>query len=147
MKSYIYSLNEIPNIVEQLKEGINEKGCNILALRGPLGAGKTTLIRELVSSMGVPEEEIISPTFNYVNIYRVNRTDDSDESIYHFDLYRVSSEDEFLQAGFDEYLNSGELVLIEWPEVIESLLKDKKVCWVDIDYEGVDKRKLTFWSL
>ena len=136
MKKYTYSLDRISEIAKKLKE--DSKDCKILAFSGPLGAGKTTLIRELLSSMGVPVQEIISPTFNYVNIYK----DNFGRRIYHFDLYRINSINEFLQAGFDEYLNSGDLVLIEWPEVIKPLLKNK-TCWISIDYEGQDKREIS----
>ncbi|OGB83529.1 tRNA (adenosine(37)-N6)-threonylcarbamoyltransferase complex ATPase subunit type 1 TsaE [candidate division TM6 bacterium RIFCSPHIGHO2_12_FULL_32_22] len=135
MKEYIYNLEEIPALINKLKNDI--KDCKILALTGPLGAGKTTLIRELLFSMGVEKSEIISPTFNYVNLYRVNG-----DIIYHFDLYRINSLNEFLEAGFDEYLNSGSLVLIEWPEVIAPLLQNR-ACFLNIDYEGTNKRKLS----
>ena len=135
MKEYIYSLEEISALIKKLKTDIQD--CKILALSGPLGAGKTTLIRELLSSMGVKKSEIISPTFNYVNLYRVDG-----DIIYHFDLYRVDSLDEFLKAGFDEYLDSGSLVLIEWPEVIAPLLQNR-ACFLNIDYEGPNKRKLS----
>lgn len=138
MKNYIYSLNEIPELVNSLKQDI--QGCNILAFTGELGAGKTTLIRNILTGLGVNEEEVMSPTFNYVNIYKPKI--DQFKRIYHFDLYRINSVDEFLQAGFDEYLNDSEaLVLIEWPEVIKSLLQ-KGVCWLNIDYEGSNKRKI-----
>lgn len=138
MKNYIYSLEEIPKLVESLKKDI--QGCNILAFTGELGAGKTTLIRNLLSSLGVDEEEVISPTFNYVNIYKPKLS--QFKRIYHFDLYRINSVEEFLEAGFDEYLDDPDaLVLIEWPQVIKSLLQ-KGVCWLNIDYEGSDKRKI-----
>ena len=86
----------------------------VVALYGGLGAGKTTLIKGVVSKMaGVPPNEITSPTFTYLNIY---------ESIYHFDLYRLRDEGEFRALGFEEYLEAGGVCLIEWPERITSLL-------------------------
>ena len=135
MKEYVYSLENIPDLIKNLK--IDIKDSKILALTGQLGAGKTTLIRELLFSMGVKKSEVISPTFNYVNLYRVNG-----DIIYHFDLYRIDSLNEFLEAGFDEYLNSGSLVLIEWPEIILPLIQNR-ACFLNIDYEGHNKRKLS----
>ena len=93
---------------------------NILTFQGPLGAGKTTLIQAVLQQAGV-YEVTPSPTFSYVNTY----TNSRGETFYHFDLYRLNSLDEFLDAGFDEYLHTPRSwVLIEWPEVIMDILKD-----------------------
>lgn len=94
------------------------KNKNIFALYGPMGAGKTTLVKEFLQQSGVTQT-VVSPTFGYVNTYY-----GSDNRIfYHFDLYRLSSIDEFIGAGFDEYFSQkNSFVIIEWPELIESLL-------------------------
>lgn len=119
MKKIIFSYDQLQKIAQSLMEQFNN--CRIVTFSGPLGAGKTTLIRELLHLYGV-KEEITSPTFTYVNVYQ----NIEGKIFYHFDLYRIKSIDEFLIAGFDEYLVSdNSLCLIEWPEVIEPLLKIK----------------------
>ncbi len=133
-KILIFSESEIPEVVDYLYNYLND--CKILAFSGPLGAGKTTLIRELLHKCGV-KEPIRSPTFIYVNRYK----NDQGQVFYHFDLYRIEELTDFLEAGFDEYLEDPNgWCLIEWPEVIEPILKGR-ACFVFIDYYN-DKRKL-----
>ena len=107
----------------------------ILTFQGPLGAGKTTLVKELLLACGV-KETVTSPSFGYVNTYR----DGQGRVFHHFDLYRIGSVDSFVASGFDELLyQEGSTCLIEWPEVIEVLLSDvslrKHVCDIAIGYE------------
>ncbi len=115
-QKFIYSLDELPSIVKKLKQFL--KNGSIITFTGPLGAGKTTLIKELLKSLGV-KERITSPTFMYVNRY----DNDKGQKLYHFDLYRIKSLQDFTQAGFQEYLYQPDsLVLIEWPELVQPLL-------------------------
>jgi tRNA threonylcarbamoyladenosine biosynthesis protein TsaE len=88
----------------------------VIVFNGELGAGKTTLIRGIASALGADEREVCSPTFTYLNIYQGQTT------IYHFDLYRIPSEQEFIAAGFEEFLHAGGVCCIEWPDKIPSLL-------------------------
>lgn len=110
----------------------------ILTFTGPLGAGKTTMIKEVLRQCGVTQS-ITSPTFGYVNSYK-----SATGTIFnHFDLYRIASIDEFLAAGFDEYLyRQGNISFIEWPNFIDELLKlpevKKKVVHIKISYVGDD---------
>jgi tRNA threonylcarbamoyladenosine biosynthesis protein TsaE len=86
------------------------------ALFGDLGSGKTTFVRGFAqSAMGVGAKTVCSPTFNYLNIYQGKR------ALYHFDLYRLPNEQEFIFSGFEEMLQE-ELCVIEWAEKIPSLL-------------------------
>ena len=134
-KSFVYSLDEISKVVTYLKQKFNI--CRIFAFYGPLGAGKTTLIREILKDCGV-QGPITSPTFTYLNIYK----NDQGQTFYHFDLYRISNLNDFLGAGFDEYLSdTGGICIIEWPEVIESLLKTG-VCKVKIDYNKEGENRI-----
>lgn len=88
----------------------------ILALHGPLGAGKTTFSKGIASRFGTPISEIQSPTFTTLQIYP--------GPVYHFDLYRMKNTTEFLLQGFDEYLQGG-ITLIEWPDRISPLLPSR----------------------
>ncbi len=88
---------------------------DVVAFFGDLGAGKTTLVRGIASYFGVEPHSVCSPTFTYLNIYQ------GQPCIYHFDLYRIEKESQFLAAGFEEYLKAG-ICCIEWAEKIASLL-------------------------
>jgi tRNA threonylcarbamoyladenosine biosynthesis protein TsaE len=111
----VFLQHEISEVAKKLiKAG---SGLSIWALHGGMGAGKTTLVKALVTTLGV-KETIASPTFSIVNEYR-NR---NGEPIYHFDFYRIKNESEAFDIGTDEYFDSGNLCLIEWPEKISILL-------------------------
>lgn len=110
---------------------------DVICLTGDLGAGKTTFVKGLIQKLtGTPLTEIISPTFTYLNIYPglVN--------IYHFDLYRLNSSNEFLQAGFHEFLKNKGICCIEWPDKLPDDLDIKKT-FVHIEYTSSQERKIT----
>lgn len=92
---------------------------DIIAFYGPMGAGKTTLIKNLCHRMDVTDE-VNSPTFAIVNEYVTTEG----ESVYHFDFYRIKKMEEVFDIGYDTYFDSGNLCLIEWPEMIEPLMPD-----------------------
>jgi tRNA threonylcarbamoyladenosine biosynthesis protein TsaE len=83
---------------------------------GEMGAGKTTLIRALCKQLGT-DDNVASPTFSIVNEYKISKG-----SIYHFDFYRLKTQTEAMDMGFEEYLYSGNYCFIEWPEKIPDLL-------------------------
>jgi tRNA threonylcarbamoyladenosine biosynthesis protein TsaE len=97
------------------------KTTSVLLLQGDLGAGKTTLTKKLMSQRGI-SKEVSSPTFNIVNTYKT----EEGFNVHHFDLYRIKHIEELDEIGFWEYLDSDDLCIIEWPEIIEDYL--------DIDY-------------
>lgn len=133
-KVIIFSEQEIPEIAHQLKSFM--ASCQVFAFTGPLGAGKTTLIAHLLAQCGVTQP-ITSPTFTYVNVYE----NSVGEIFYHFDLYRIEQLSDFIAAGFDEYLYAPKSwALIEWPQIITPLLKEK-VCFIELDYSD-HKRKI-----
>ncbi|MDR3646639.1 MAG: tRNA (adenosine(37)-N6)-threonylcarbamoyltransferase complex ATPase subunit type 1 TsaE [Candidatus Babeliales bacterium] len=126
-KTIIYSQDELPEVIDLINTQIQD--CKIITFTGPLGAGKSTIVRELLRTYNI-EEDILSPTFTYVNIYKNKQG----EIFYHFDLYRIHDVEEFLMMGFDEYLRvPNSKVFIEWPEVISSLLHEN-VCHITLDY-------------
>ena len=109
----------------------------VFTFTGPLGAGKTTLVQEMFKKLGV-QEPVQSPTYTYMSVYRLpeNRT------LYHFDLYRLKTEEDFSATGFDEFLyQPNSWCFIEWPGVIENLLKEE-VCHILLDYDDDDTRML-----
>jgi tRNA threonylcarbamoyladenosine biosynthesis protein TsaE len=136
VKEIIYSLAEQDAVIEELKALMG--AYQVFACNGPLGAGKTTTIKALLKRCGVVGH-VTSPTFTYVNAYE----NDKGERFYHFDLYRISSIEEFQSQGFDEYLyQDNSWAFIEWPEVIEPLLTHG-VCRLFFDYhEDPEKRVL-----
>lgn len=103
------------------------KDKKIFCFYGELGAGKTTLIKEICKQLGVIDSGS-SPTFSLVNEYRYsasalhNGKDVSGASVFHFDLYRVKNESEIYDIGYEEYFFSENYCFIEWPEKIERLL-------------------------
>jgi tRNA threonylcarbamoyladenosine biosynthesis protein TsaE len=136
IKEIIYSLQEQDMVIQELKELM--KNYQVFACSGPLGAGKTTTIKALLRSCDITGT-ITSPTFTYVNAYE----NEQSEHFYHFDLYRISSVEEFQSQGFDEYLyQDNSWAFIEWPEVIEQL-RPHDVCRLFFDYhEDPEKRML-----
>lgn len=88
---------------------------------GDMGAGKTTLIKSLCKHLGT-NDNVASPTFSIVNEYKV-----PEGSIYHFDFYRLKTQTEALDMGFEEYLYSGNYCFIEWPEKIPDLLPNSYI--------------------
>jgi tRNA threonylcarbamoyladenosine biosynthesis protein TsaE len=109
-----FSLDEINLVAQKI---LDQNPSKILLFDGEMGVGKTTLIKMLTKTLGV-QEATSSPTFSLVNEYHTNRN----EIVYHFDFYRLKSEDEAYDMGIDEYLYSGHWCLIEWAEKIPTLL-------------------------
>ena len=109
----------------------------MVAFFGEMGAGKTTLIREICEQLGV-SDTVTSPTFALVNHYMSG--DGSD--IYHFDFYRIEKLEEAYDLGYDEYFDSGALCLVEWPEKIEQLLPPETLK-VNIKVTGPESRLIT----
>lgn len=133
----VYSIDTISEVIEDLQQLLPDY--KIFTFTGALGAGKTTLIQELLKANGI-DEYIQSPTFTYMTPY----TNASGYTFYHFDLYRLKSMQEFLNAGFQEYLYEPKSwALIEWPDIIRPLLKHS-VCAINIDYFGDNQRKLRY---
>ena len=109
----------------------------VIALTGPLGAGKTTLAQAIARGLCVTER-MASPTFTIVQEYRSGRL-----PLFHFDVYRVSDPDELFEIGFEEYLHAGGVCLIEWADLIEDVMPENTV-WIRLEYgEEEDERVCT----
>jgi tRNA threonylcarbamoyladenosine biosynthesis protein TsaE len=121
----INSLDELGTVAEAVIDSLN--GRTVVAFDAPMGAGKTTLISRIVEHLGA-EDDVTSPTFAIVNQYEGKA-----RTIYHFDMYRIERIEEALDFGSEEYLSSGDLCLVEWPEKIEALLpEDTMVVRIEI---------------
>lgn len=127
----IDSLDELDGVAEAVLASLN--GRTVVAFDAPMGAGKTTLISRISAQLGA-EDDVTSPTFAIVNQYEGERT------IFHFDMYRIERVEEALDFGCEEYLSSGELCLVEWPEKIEALLPDDTMV-VKIEILGDRERR------
>jgi tRNA threonylcarbamoyladenosine biosynthesis protein TsaE len=112
----INSLDELDTVAEAVINSLD--GRTVVAFDAPMGAGKTTLISRIAALLGA-EDSVTSPTFAIVNQYEGTK-----HTIYHFDMYRIERVEEALDFGSEEYLSSGDLCLVEWPEKIEPLLPD-----------------------
>jgi tRNA threonylcarbamoyladenosine biosynthesis protein TsaE len=113
-------------------------GRTVFAFYGKMGAGKTTFIKALCNALGVTDM-VNSPTFSIVNEY----IDGEGNSIYHFDFYRIKRLSEAYDIGFEDYVYSGNLCLMEWPELVEELLPDD-VVRVTIEEQADGSRVIEF---
>ena len=109
-----YSLADLSEIATTIIKTHTNK---VLLFYGDMGVGKTTLIKEIVKQLGV-DDIVSSPTFSLVNEYLSLKG----ETIYHFDFYRITDEEEALDMGVEEYFDSNNWCFVEWPENIKNLL-------------------------
>ncbi len=111
---------------------------DILAITGDLGSGKTALVKGIARGLSI-DDYITSPTFTLVHSYR-----GSSVTLHHFDVYRVSTEDELFDIGFEEYLGSGDICVIEWADLIRPLLPPHTK-WIHLErtQNTMDERKIS----
>ena len=119
MEIKIAHLKDLTQAAKKLLEFSGEY--KIFLFYGEMGAGKTTFIKSLCDILLV-KDSVSSPTFSLVNEYV-----SGEESMYHFDFYRIKKETEALDMGYEDYLYSGNYCFIEWPQKIENLLPEKFV--------------------
>ena len=120
MEIKIKSIEEIAVAAKEFVAAMGDR--KVFAFYGKMGAGKTTFIKAVCEELGV-EDVINSPTFAIVNEY----VDGQDEPIYHFDFYRIKNQQEVMDLGYEDYVYSGHVCFMEWPELIENLLPDDAV--------------------
>ncbi len=114
MRLKVENIDGLDDVAKQILEIAGKK---LIAFYGPMGSGKTTLIKRIGRELGVTDE-VNSPTFSIVNEYV---TADG-ESVFHFDFYRIKKLEEAYDIGYENYFYSGNLCLVEWPGLIEQLL-------------------------
>jgi tRNA threonylcarbamoyladenosine biosynthesis protein TsaE len=120
------------------KFGSQLKGGEVIALVGPLGAGKTHLIKGIVAGLGAEDaaNEVTSPTFVLVNEYEGRL------EVFHMDAYRLDTIAQFEQIGFDDYCHPGSVVLIEWADKVEQALTGINYIKIELSHLGPAARKI-----
>ena len=132
----IMSFKELDTLAEKLSDYAEEN--TTIALIGDLGTGKTTFTKTFAKKLGV-EESLKSPTFNYVLEYFSGRL-----SLYHFDVYRLSCEEEMDDIGYEEYFFGDGVCLVEWAELFPDLIP-KEAIWLTVEKDfakGEDDRRI-----
>jgi tRNA threonylcarbamoyladenosine biosynthesis protein TsaE len=114
-KYAINNLDELPAIAQAILN--DSPAARVYTLFGSMGSGKTTLVKELCKHLGV-KDLVTSPSFTILNEYY----SEQQGSIYHFDFYRIKSESEAFDLGYEDYFYSGNYCFIEWPEKIPTLI-------------------------
>ncbi|NRS87560.1 tRNA threonylcarbamoyladenosine biosynthesis protein TsaE [Flavobacterium sp. 7E] len=114
---FIFSLEDIASVAEIV---VAENPHKVILFHGEMGAGKTTFIKQLCKTLGVTEATS-SPTFSLVNEYQTT----TNQTVYHFDFYRLKNEHEALDMGADDYFYSGNWCFIEWAENVASLIPEE----------------------
>ena len=131
-----FQINQLKEVSVNVKEKIKT---NIVLISGEMGVGKTTLIKEVLLSMMVVEN-VSSPTFSIINEYVTGQN----KIVYHMDLYRIKNISEIEGIGLFEYLESGNLCIIEWGDMIEKLIDskyDKFIISKQNEYRIIEKIK------
>jgi tRNA threonylcarbamoyladenosine biosynthesis protein TsaE len=124
-------LKKLPEIAKKLIDQFPEE--RVFAFYGKMGAGKTTFIQSVCRALG-SGDTVTSPTFALINEYDTLKRG----SIFHFDFYRIKNLEEVFDLGYEDYLYSGNYCLIEWPELIETLLPENIVrVTIEVDIDGV----------
>jgi tRNA threonylcarbamoyladenosine biosynthesis protein TsaE len=124
-----FSIDQLEEVALQI---LNHNPNKVILFNGDMGVGKTTLIKQLCKTLGV-EEATSSPTFSLVNEYQTTKN----QTIYHFDFYRLNKESEALDMGIEDYLYSGNWCFIEWSEKIENLIPEQhSIITIELLSEG-----------
>ncbi|WP_281543180.1 tRNA (adenosine(37)-N6)-threonylcarbamoyltransferase complex ATPase subunit type 1 TsaE [Maribacter aestuarii] len=135
MQKISYTAKEIRQVAKLI---IQNAATTALAFQGPMGAGKTTLIKSIVKELG-GKNEVSSPTFGLVNEYEY---ENGDLLGYHFDFYRLNDETEALDLGLEDYFSADVWIFMEWPEKIPNLLPER-FTKLQIEILGPDERRIT----
>lgn len=141
MEWITHSTEETMNIGKEIASTL--RGGDVLLFYGELGAGKTTLSKGIAAGLGIGKD-VTSPTFSLMNVYNVVNND-TIKNLIHIDTYRLKDATELVAIGSEEYIESSESVcIIEWPEKVESLFKDKKVKKIFLEHGDGETRKILF---
>ena len=126
------TLNDLPETARKILELTGKD--SVVAFDGQLGAGKTTLIKQICAQLGV-SDNVSSPSFAIINEY----IDGSGKPLYHFDFYRIKDIEEAMDIGVEDYFYSGNLCLMEWPSKVSELIPERHF-FIDIEVTGEESR-------
>ena len=133
MEFHSHSYEETTNFAQEFAKKLTPN--QIILLEGDLGAGKTCFVNGMLSGLGFSQGGC-SPTFTLVNEYPTN------PPINHFDLYRITSEDELYEMGFTEYLDSNRINVIEWPQIASGILEDYRKTRISIQHTNIENERI-----
>jgi tRNA threonylcarbamoyladenosine biosynthesis protein TsaE len=134
-----YTIDDLTKTATSVLE--NTKENKIFLFSGEMGSGKTTLIKAICQQLGI-DEIVSSPTYSIVNIYRSSFLGE----VYHFDLFRLKNEQEAEEIGIADYLDSGNICIIEWPEIAPNILQSRNAIAINLSYLENHNRQLTLSS-
>jgi len=116
---WTFTLDQLPETARQFWDHF--AGKQIFTLEGPMGAGKTTLVKALCAARGV-QDATASPTFSIINEYAYTDAQGAPRRIFHLDLYRLRDEDDAISAGVEDTLYQDAICFVEWPEIVAHML-------------------------
>ena len=129
LEKTIHSLDDLPAVAKEVLNFVRKN--KVFLIYASMGAGKTTLIKELCRSLG-SEDNFSSPTFSIVNEYQ-----SPNGKIFHFDLYRLKTSNELFDLGIEEYLDSDNYCFFEWPDLVEDILETSYIKIEIIEKENI----------
>lgn len=134
-----YTIDDLTKTATSVLEKLKEN--KIFLFSGEMGSGKTTLIKAICQQLGI-EEIVSSPTYSIVNVYQSTLFGE----VYHFDLFRLKNEHEAEEIGIADYLDSGNICIIEWPEIAPTILQSRNSIAINLSYLENHNRQLTLSS-
>ncbi len=132
-----YTMPELSEVAQKLLFKFYD--IKVWCFNAEMGAGKTTLIKEIGKHLGI-EDEVNSPTFSIINEYEKS----NGELVYHFDFYRLRKIDEVIDLGIEDYFFSGNLCLLEWPDLVYRLLPEQ---YLEIKINLVDAKSRSITAI
>jgi len=140
IKEIDYQIDAVNEVAQEIATLLFS--AEVVLFEGEMGAGKTTFIKALVAIAG-SKDAVTSPTYSLVNKYLIDVQTSNKKYIYHLDLFRLKSTAEAIDIGMEEILDSGEIILIEWADLIEDICSQLNM--IKLNFKKVDQysRKLT----
>jgi len=132
-KYFVENIDQLDEVTDDILKWIQD--VRIILFYGDMGAGKTTMIKSFCKNLGF-KEEVQSPTFSIINEYNTPQS-----VIYHMDLYRLETEEQLTEIGFEEYIYSGAYCFIEWPKISIDFISEP-YCKLNISSDEKGTRKI-----